>query len=101
MNVDYSKAFIKAAQKLSGKMRLRLSQVIDEVERAQRIDEITNCVKLVNFDNTYRIRINNYRAIFIHIEKENNLVVFEVLVSRGQVYTKKSACCYSAENKLV
>lgn len=64
MKVDYSKAFIKASKKLSGKTLDNLRRTIIEVKAAKELSDITDCKKLTNFINTYRIRIGNYRAFF-------------------------------------
>ncbi len=90
MNVEYSKSFVKAVKKLSGKDLQSVSNVIQEVKNAQTITEITDCKRLVNYDNVYRIRIGGYRAFFtFHIEIVGDIVTFQYLVSRGQAYTKK------------
>ena len=78
MNVEYSKPFLKAVDKLSGKV---LSSVLDE---------ITNCKKLIAYKSVYRIRIGDYRAFFIfHVKIVDDTVKFEYLVSRGEAYDKK------------
>ncbi|MBQ3618704.1 MAG: hypothetical protein II939_11185 [Bacteroidales bacterium] len=90
MNVEYSKSFVKAVKKLSGKDLQSVSNVIQEVINAQTITDITDCKRLVNYDNVYRIRIGGYRAFFtFHIEIVGDCVTFQYLVSRGQAYTKK------------
>lgn len=90
MNVEYSKSFVKAVKKLSGKDLQSVSNVILEVINAQTITDITDCKRLVNYDNVYRIRIGGYRAFFtFHIEIVGDSVTFQYLVSRGQAYTKK------------
>lgn len=90
MKVDYSKAFIKASKKLSGKTLDNLRRTIIEVKAAKELSEITDCKKLTNFTNTYRIRIGDYRAFFTcHIQVVNGVVKFEFLVSRGQAYSKE------------
>jgi len=90
MKVDYSKAFIKASKKLSGKTLDNLRRTIIEVKAAKELSEITDCKKLTNFTNTYRIRIGNYRAFFTcHIAVVDGVVKFEFLVSRGQAYSKE------------
>ena len=61
MNVEYSKPFLKAVDKLSGKVLSSVLDMIREVKNANGIDEITNCKK----------------------------VKFEYLVSRGEAYDKK------------
>ncbi|MBP3258134.1 MAG: hypothetical protein J6M23_09145 [Bacteroidales bacterium] len=90
MKVDYSKSFIKAVSKLSGKQRESVRDAIDEVKKAQGLEEITDCIRMVGYHTVYRIRIGGYRAFFtFHVEIVNDTVMFQYLVSRGQAYTKK------------
>lgn len=90
MKVDYSKSFIKAVSKLSGKQRESVRDAIDEVKKAQGLEEITDCIRMVGYHTVYRIRIGGYRAFFtFHVEIVNDTVLFQYLVSRGQAYTKK------------
>jgi len=90
MKVEYSKVFIKASKKLSGKSLESLRRTIAEVKVAKNLSEITDCKKLINFNSTYRIRIGSYRAFFTcHIEVVDGIVKFEYLVSRGQAYSKE------------
>ena len=90
MKVDYSKGFIKAVGKLSGKQKESVRNVLDEVKKAQSLEDITDCIRLVGYHNIYRIRIGGYRAFFtFHIEIIDDVVRFQFLVSRGQAYTKK------------
>jgi len=88
MNIEYSKAFIKAASKLDGKYKTSLSKKIDEVKIASSVEELTDCKKLEGFSNTYRIRIGSYRAFFI-MTIANNSICFEYLVSRCDAYKKE------------
>lgn len=90
MKVDYSKPFLKAVDKLSGKVLASVLDMIREVKEAKSIDEITNCKKLVAYKSMYRIRIGDYRAFFIfHIKITDDTIKFEYLVSRGEAYDKK------------
>lgn len=90
MKVDYSKVFIKAVSKLSGKQRDSVRDAIDEVKKAQGLEEITDCIRMVGYHTVYRIRIGGYRAFFtFHVEIVDDVVKFQYLVSRGQAYTKK------------
>ena len=88
MNVQYSKAFVKSAQKLSGRYKIALARKIDEVKNAPTIDKLTECKKLESFESTYRIRIGSYWAFFILVIVDNS-VCFEYLVSRGEAYNKE------------
>lgn len=90
MKVGYSKRFEKSVRKLSGKMLESVRRVIIEVKTAEQIFDITDCKKLVGYENVYRIRIGDYRAFFIyHIRIVDDTVFFEYLVSRGEAYGKK------------
>ena len=90
MNVEYSRDFGKAVQKLSGKMLDSVRGVISEVKNTESIKDITDCKKLVGYRNVYRIRIGDYRAFFtFHVEIINDTVIFRYLVSRGEAYAKK------------
>lgn len=90
MKVEYSKVFIKAFNKLSGKQRDSVRDAIAEVKKAQGLEEITDCIRMVGYHTVYRIRIGGYRAFFtFHVEIVDDVVKFQYLVSRGQAYTKK------------
>lgn len=100
MNVEYSKPFLKAVDKLSGKVLSSVLDMIREVKNAKSIDEITDCKKLVGYKSIYRIRIGDYRAFFIfHIRITDSVVKFEYLVSRGEAYDKKMKSELSKKNK--
>jgi len=88
MNVLYSKSFIKAASKLTGKYKNTLQEKIKEVKAAASVNELTDCKKLESFSNVYRIRIGDYRAFFILILTDN-AANFEYLVNRGDAYNKE------------
>lgn len=90
MKVEYSKIFIKAAKKLSGKTLESLKNAIVEVKNAKSIAEISDCKKLKSCEGIYRIRIGDYRAFFnCHLEIVDGIVRFEYLVPRGQAYSKE------------
>lgn len=90
MKVGYSKRFEKAVRKLSGKTLDSVRRVIVEVKEARQISDITDCKKLVGYENIYRIRIGDYRAFFTyHIRIVDDTVFFEYIVSRGETYDKK------------
>lgn len=90
MNIEYSKAFVKAVKKLSGKMLDSVKEIILETRKAEDISQLRNCEKLVGYKNIYRLRIGDFRAFFfLRVEVEGNTVIFEYLVPRGQAYNKK------------
>jgi mRNA-degrading endonuclease RelE of RelBE toxin-antitoxin system len=89
MIVIYSKSFEKAIDRLSGKMLDTIIEVIQEVKKANRLEEISNYKKIKGFHNVYRIQSGGLRSFFtFHISIEGNAVKFEYLISRGQAYSK-------------
>ncbi len=88
MKVEYSKQFVKAAYKLTGKYKVSLKGIISEVLLAKDVADITNCIKMVGFQNSYRIKMGDYRLIFI-FKVVDQVVLFELLLSRGEVYRKE------------
>ena len=90
MKIKYSKDFEKSVRKLSGKTLNSVKNMILEVKNATGLDEITDCKKLVGYDNIYRIRIGSLRAFLIfHIQIIDDYVFFKYLVPRGEAYDKK------------
>ncbi|MEE4287106.1 MAG: hypothetical protein V2I31_13210 [Mariniphaga sp.] len=90
MKVEYSKTFVKAVKKLSGKMLDSVKRTILETKKAENIGQLSNCEKLVGYKNTYRLRIGDLRAFFyVRVDVEGNTIIFEYLVPRGQAYNKK------------
>ena len=51
MKIEFSKAFIKASKRLSGKMLDSLRHTIAEGKAAKDIQDITDCKKLVGYRN--------------------------------------------------
>lgn len=90
MNVEYSKPFLKAVDRLSGKMLTSVLNMLREVKKAHTIEEISDCTKLVGYKSIYRIRIGDYRAFFtFYVKIQEDTIMFEYLISRGEAYNKK------------
>ncbi len=90
MKVHYTKDFLKAAKKQSGKIKESINRAIQEVVDAKSLDDITDLKKMVDYNNIYRIRIGSIRAFFtFHIEIVDDTVIFRYLVSRGEAYNKE------------
>jgi mRNA-degrading endonuclease RelE of RelBE toxin-antitoxin system len=91
MKVRLSKVFTKSVDRLSGKQLKSVLNVIAETKAAQRIEDVTDCARLVGYKNIYRIRIGSLRAFLtFHIEIIDGVAYFLFLVPRGQAYTKKT-----------
>ena len=89
MNVEYSRQFEKAAYKLTGKYKKSLKRIIIEVKQAKSIAEVSGCTKLVSLKQYYRIRMGDYRLIIL-LKMVNDTVIFEILLSRGEIYNKEN-----------
>ena len=88
LKVEYSKQFVKTTYQLTGKYKISLQGIISEIIRAKEVSNITNCIKMIGFQNSYRIKMGDYRMIFI-LKVVDHVVFFELLLSRGEVYRKK------------
>lgn len=91
MKVDFSKEFVKALDKLSGKIHKSVVDAINDVIDAESVEAIANCKKIETLNSVYRIRIGSKRAFFVlHIHIDGDIVKFEYLFSRGEAYDKKN-----------
>lgn len=89
MKVEYSKDFERTVRKLSGKRLDSVREAIREVKKARKLTDISDCIKMQNYDFIYRIHIGSYRAFFnFHVEIKDGLVRFLYLIPRGQAYDK-------------
>ena len=76
-------------RKLSGKRLVSVREAIREVKKARKLTDISDCIKMQNYDFIYRIHIGSYRAFFnFHVEIKDGVVRFLYLIPRGQAYDK-------------
>lgn len=89
MKVEYSKDFDRTVRKLSGKRLDSVREAIREVKKARKLTDISDCIKMQNYDFIYRIHIGSYRAFFnFNVEIKDGVVRFLYLIPRGQAYDK-------------
>lgn len=89
MKVEYSKDFERTVRKLSGKRLDSVREAIREVKKSRKLTDISDCIKMQNYDFIYRIHIGSYRAFFnFHVEIKDGVVRFLYLIPRGQAYDK-------------
>lgn len=89
MKVEYSKDFERTVRKLSRKRLDSVREAIREVKKARKLTDISDCIKMQNYDFIYRIHIGSYRAFFnFHVEIKDGVVRFLYLIPRGQAYDK-------------
>ena len=88
MKVEYTKQFVKAAYKLSGNYKASLQKIVLEVKEANDISKLNDCIKMVGLQQSYRIRMGDYRLVLI-IKVIDDSAIFQLLLSRGDVYKKE------------
>lgn len=87
MIVNYSKRFIKQAEKLDDKTKKVLAGAIKKAKEAESISDIPNCIKLSGYKQVYRIRVSNHRAIFV--QEIDGALFFEYIADRNEIYNRK------------
>jgi len=84
MKVLFEKSFSRDLKKVKDKRLLKQARkVIDQVETAASLNEITKLKKMQGFDTYYRIRVGDYR---IGIEVLEDQVIFVCFLNRKDIY---------------
>ncbi len=84
MNVEFRKSFEKDLNNLRDESLLqRIQTVIEEVEAAENLGDVSNMKKLKADGNYYRIRVGDYR---IGMTVNENIVIFVRVLHRKEVY---------------
>ena len=84
MRTAFRKSFARDLKKIMDKGILeRVAEIVEEVEDADSLQEISNLKKMSGADHYYRIRIGDYR---IGIAVEGDTVEFVRCLSRRDLY---------------
>lgn len=84
MKVEFKISFAKDLKQINDKGLLkRVAGVIEEVERASSLTEISNLKKLRDRGDYYRIRIGDYR---IGLNFKDGTLMFVRLLNRKDIY---------------
>lgn len=84
MNVQFRASFSNDLRNIRNKNLLdRIKEVIEHVEKAQNLQDISNLKKLKGGNTYYRVRMGEYR---IGLAIENNTVVFVRCLNRKEIY---------------
>lgn len=84
MNVEFRKSFEKDLGGIRDVTLLqRIRAVIEEVETAENLSEVTNIKQLKGDGTYYRIRLGDYR---IGITVDEDTVIFVRVLHRKEVY---------------
>lgn len=83
MNLLIDKSFEKDTAKIDRKLKLAIVAVIEEVQNAKKLSDLTECKKLKGSKNAYRIRIGDYRLGFVF---EQQTIIFVRFLPRDKIY---------------
>lgn len=84
MKVEFRKSFEKDLSKILDRELLdRIKSVIEEVENADTLLDVSNIKKLKADGNYYRIRVGDYRIGFAD---EREVVTFVRVLHRKEIY---------------
>lgn len=85
MIVSFDRSFEKSIDKLKNKQVAgKIMKLIDQLEAASDLKEISNVAKLKGYKSYYRIRIGDYRLVLDLIEPKH--VILLILAHRKNVY---------------
>jgi len=85
MKVVFDKSFLKSIKKIKNtKVEQSIATVIQEVEQANSIRDISSVKKLQGYKSYYRIRVGSYRIGIKLIDKTT--VEFILAASRDEIY---------------
>ena len=87
MIVIPSKDFDKSIKKMNDKIaRKRLDSLINELEAASSLNEISNVIPITNHPFLYRIRRGNYRLVVEYHDGEITILLIEYLKRDDNTY---------------
>jgi len=87
MNVIPTKDFEKSIKKLTDKIALkRLSKLIEELESAQSLTQISNVAPITNHQLIFRITRGDFRLIVEYIKGDINILLLEYVRRNENTY---------------
>ncbi len=87
MRIEVDKRFVKDFDVLPKYAQKAVTRIIDEIEEASTLFDVSHCVKLQGYKDLYRIRTGDYRVVLSLLICGNTVTLLRVL-PRGQVYKK-------------
>ena len=84
MKVEFNRYFFKDLGKISdASVKSAVADIIEVVELATNLSQVSNLKKLKGFKTAYRIRVGDYRIGIVVIR---NVVEFVRVVNRNMIY---------------
>jgi len=78
MILEHTKEFDKSIRKIKDKIALiRLDKLLDEIEKAQHLSEISNIIPLTNHPTLYRITRGDYRLIIKYLKRIITVILID------------------------
>lgn len=91
MSKFYKVIYSKRAKKFISKNNregIKFFRIFEEISYDRKNIQFYDVKNMIGYDNEYRLRIGQYRALFQIIEDEIIILVIDIS-SRGQIYKKK------------
>lgn len=83
MKVFFRQSFERDTNKLPINFKIKLSALLSEIIKIEKISDIRHCRKLSGHNSAYRIKINRYRIGFYY---ENNTIELVRVLDRKEIY---------------
>lgn len=84
MKVVFLRSFINDLKRITDqKVKANIKEFIFELERAEKIEEVKNVIKMKGFSTAYRWRIGDYRLGLYKVDDQVELSRF---VKRNDIY---------------
>jgi len=84
-----AKDFYKSVEKIKDKIaRKRLNVLIEKLEKATNLKEISNVISMANNPFLYRIRTGDYRLVVEYRDGEITILLIEYLKRDDNTYKK-------------
>lgn len=89
MTVRFDQSFEKSLSKIKNKQVAdRIIKLIDQLEKASDLNDISNVKKLKGYKSYYRVRLGDYRLVLE--QQGNKIVVLLVVAHRKDIYDNLS-----------
>lgn len=84
MKVEFRESFVKDLKGLKDRALLqRVKEIIETIERADSLAEISNLKKLKGSGNYFRLRLGDYR---VGLALRDEIVIFVRFLNRKDIY---------------
>jgi mRNA-degrading endonuclease RelE of RelBE toxin-antitoxin system len=89
MIINYGKDFDKSIKRIKDKIAIkRLLVLVEKLENAKSLKEISNVIQMANNPFLYRIRTGDYRLLVEYIDGNITILLIEYLKRDDNTYRK-------------